>query len=199
MGESAADPRRLRVRAGLAFVQVLRPALYALLVLSALFTFWSGGPVAGRTLPAWTQSVAPTLFGIFLAIFAVYRFALMRAKKYPAATGLFQVGLGALIWVLLLPSARHRIAPPSQVPSQVDELPALMTSPDPRVRAIAVELAGYRGADGRYAREMIDRLDDADAAVRERARAALARIFKTDAGASPEAWSELARSRGWLR
>src|SRR5205814_1936321 len=83
----------LRVRAGLAFVQVLRPALYALLALSALFTFWSGGPVAGRTLPYWTRSVAPTIFGIFLAIFTFYRFALMRAKKYPAATGLFQVGL----------------------------------------------------------------------------------------------------------
>jgi len=100
VGESAADPRRLRVRSGLAFVQVLRPALYVLLVLSALFTFWSGGPVAGRTLPRWTQSVAPTLFAVFLLIFTVYRFALMRAKKYPAATGLFQVGLGALIWVL---------------------------------------------------------------------------------------------------
>jgi hypothetical protein len=196
VGESAADPSRLRVRAGLGFVQVLRPALYALLVLSALFTFWSGGAVAGRTLPRWTQSVAPTLFGIFLAIFAVYRFALMRAKKYPAATGLFQVGLGALIWVLLLPSARQRIVP---VSPQSDELPALMASPDPRVRAIAVELAGYRGEGERYAREMIERLDDADGAVRERAHAALVRLSRTDAGPDPEAWKELARSRGWLR
>ena len=94
-------------------MQVLRPALYALLVLSALFTFWSGGAVAGRTLPPWTRSVAPTIFAVFLAIFTVYRFALMRAKKYPAATGLFQVGLGALIWVLLLPSTRQKIRPPS--------------------------------------------------------------------------------------
>jgi hypothetical protein len=29
--------------------------------------------VAGRTLPRWTQSVAPTIFGVFPAIFAVYR------------------------------------------------------------------------------------------------------------------------------
>lgn len=196
MGESAADPGRLRVRAGLAFVQFLRPALYALLVLSALFTFWSGGAVAGRSLPRWTQSVAPTLFGIFLAIFAVYRFALMRAKKYPAATGLFQVGLGALIWVLLLPSTRQRIAPPTPA---TDELPALMASPDPRVRAVAVELAGYRGDGALYAREMIDRLDDADGAVRERAHAALVRLAKTDAGPDPGPWRELARARGWLR
>jgi len=196
VGESAADPRRLRVRSGLAFVQVLRPALYVLLVLSALFTFWSGGPVAGRTLPRWTQSVAPTLFAVFLLIFAVYRFALMRAKKYPAATGLFQVGLGALIWVLLLPSTRQKIAPP---PAAADEVPALMTSPDPRVRAVAVEVAGYRGDGTRYAPELIDRLEDADAAVRERAHAALVRLAGRDVGRDPGAWRELARQRGWLR
>ena len=196
MGESAADPRRLRVRAGLAFVQVLRPALYALLVLSALFTFWSGGPVAGRTLPYWTRSVAPTMFGMFLAIFTVYRFALMRAKKYPAATGLFQVGLGALIWVLLLPSTRQKIRPPS---APVDEVPALMASPDPRVRALAVEVAGYRGDGARYAAEMIDRLDDADPAVRERAHAALVRLAGHDEGRDPDAWREEGRKRGWLR
>jgi len=177
-------------------VQVLRPALYALLALSALFTFWSGGPVAGRTLPYWTRSVAPTIFGIFLAIFTVYRFALMRAKKYPAATGLFQVGLGALIWVLLLPSTRQKIRPPS---APVDEVPALMASPDPRVRALAVEVAGYRRDGARYAAEMIDRLDDADPAVRERAHAALVRLVGHDEGRDPDAWREEGRKRGWLR
>ena len=177
-------------------MQVLRPALYVLLVLSALFTFWSGGSVAGRTLPRWTQSVAPTIFAIFLLIFTVYRFALMRAKKYPAATGLFQVGLGALIWVLLLPSTRQKIAPPS---AATDEVPALMASPDPRVRALAVEVAGYRADGSRYAPELIERLEDADAAVRERAHAALVRLAGTDVGRDARAWRELARQRGWLR
>jgi hypothetical protein len=196
VSERAADPHHLRVRSGLAFVQVLRPALYVLLVLSALFTFWSGGAVAGRTLPGWTQSVAPTIFGIFLAIFTVYRFALMRAKKYPAAMGLFQVGLGALIWVLLLPSTRHKIAPQGAL---TDDVPALMASPDPRVRALAVEVAGYRGDAARYAAELIDRLDDADGSVRERAHAALVRLSGQDAGREREPWRELARQRGWLR
>ena len=196
MGESAADPRQIRVRAGLGFVQVLRPALYALLVLSALFTFWSGGAVAGRTLPPWTKSVAPTIFAIFLAIFTVYRFALMRAKKYPAATGLFQVGLGALIWVLLLPSTRQKIRPPS---APVDEVPALMASPDPRVRALAVEVAGYRGDGAHYAADMIERLEDAEPAVRQRAHAALVRLAGRDVGQDPDAWRELSRQRGWLR
>jgi HEAT repeats len=194
VSESAADPRRLRVRSGLGFVQFLRPALYVLLVLSALFTFWSGGAVAGRALPRWTQSVAPTIFAVFLAIFAVYRFALMRAKKYPAAVGLFQVGLGALIWVLLLPSTRQKIAPPSAA----DEVPVLMAAPDARVRALAVEVAGYR-RDSRYVPDLIGRLDDADAAVRAKAHVALVRLTGTDAGLEPDAWRELARQRGWTR
>jgi len=196
VGESATDPHQLRVRSGLGFVQVLRPALYVLLVLSALFTFWSAAPVAGRSLPAWTQSVAPTLFAIFLAIFAVYRFALMRAKKYPVAMGLFQVGLGALIWVLLLPSTRHKIAPPSS--AAAEDVSALMASPDPRVRALAVEVAGYR-RDPRYVADVIDRLGDADPAVRERAHASLTRLAGKDVGSDPQAWKSLARQRGWLR
>jgi hypothetical protein len=103
--EEVPDPRRLRTRVGLAFVRILRPALYALLVASALLTFWAGGSIGGRQLAPGQARAAPILFGIFLVVFAVYRLALVRAKKYPAATGLFQIGLGALVWVLLLPGS----------------------------------------------------------------------------------------------
>ena len=89
--EGVRDPRRLRTRVGLAFVRILRPALYALLVASALLTFWAGGSIGGRQLGMKEAQAAPILFGIFLIVFAVYRLALVRAKKYPAATGLFRV------------------------------------------------------------------------------------------------------------
>ena len=193
VSESAAEPGKLRVRAGLGFVQVLRPALYALLVLSAFFTFWAGGDIAGRALPPWTHVVAPTLFAIFLVVFAVYRFALVRAKKYPAAMGLFQVGLAALIWVMLLPGSRRKIAPPEAQ----DEVVALISSPDPRVRAMAAEVAGYRPQGTKYAALLIDRLDDADPAVRARAHASLVRLAGADAGQGARAWRDLARQRGW--
>ena len=186
MGESTAERGKLRVRAGLGFVQVLRPALYALLVLSALFTFWAGGDIAGRSLPPWTHVVAPTLFAIFLIVFAIYRFALVRAKKYPAATGLFQVGLGALIWVLLLPGTRQKLERPA--PGAEDDVAVLMMSPDARVRAVAAELAGHRPGASKYAAQLIDRLDDNDATVRSRAHDSLVHIFGADAGMSPEAW-----------
>jgi hypothetical protein len=191
----------LRVRTGLGFVQVLRPALYALLVGSALFTFWAGGDIAGRALPAWTQVVAPTLFALFLVVFAVYRFALVRAKKYPAATGLFQVGLGALIWVMLLPGTRQKLTPPV---GATDYVPSLISSPDPRVRALAAEVAGHRPQGTRYASQLIDRLDDGDPRVREQARLALQRLAGTDAApgeqgpAAQEKWRALAAQRGWV-
>lgn len=195
MGESVGIPERLRVRKGLGFVQVLRPALYTLLALSALFTLWSGRDIAGRALPRWTHVVAPTLFAIFLVVFAVYRFALVRAKKYPAATGLFQVGLGALIWVMLLPSTRQKFGPP---PGTGDDLPALLSSPDARVRALAAELSGYRGQGSRYAAQLIERLDDPDATVRQRAHDALVHLAGSDAGSDPGSWRTLARQRSWL-
>lgn len=195
MSESTADPRRLRIRAGLAFVPLLRPALYALLVLSALFTFWAGGDIAGHGLPHWTQVVAPTLFAIFIVVFAIYRFALVRAKRYPAATGLFQVGLGALIWVMLLPGTRLKF---SAAQGPVDQVPALMESPDSRVRAMAAELAGHREGGARYAAALIAHLEDGDSRVREMAHASLVRLAGADAGQGAEAWRALARQRGWL-
>ncbi|MGZ6143899.1 MAG: HEAT repeat domain-containing protein, partial [Myxococcales bacterium] len=98
------------------------------------------------------------------------------------------------IWVLLLPGTRQKFAPPH---GAEDEVAALMTSPDPRVRALAAELAGLRPQGARYAKELIDRLDDADPAVRARAHESLVRIAGTDAGQGASAWRAVARDRGW--
>jgi hypothetical protein len=197
--EGVRDPRRLRVRVGLAFVRILRPALYALLVASALLTFWAGADIGGRELPPRAAAAAPVLFAVFLVVFAVYRLALVRAKKYPAATGLFQIGLGALVWVLLLPGTRQRIGR-----EQGDEVQVLMRSSDARVRALAAELAGYRG-DARYASDLLERLDDGDPAVRRAAHASLVRLLGTDVTpgeegpAARQKWREALRARGLLR
>jgi hypothetical protein len=198
------DPprRKLHVRVGLAFVQVLRPALYALLVASALFAFLAGGGLSGRRLSSWTASVAPALFGLFLVVFTVYRLALVRARRYPAAVGLFQIGLGALVWVLLLPGVRQGLSRPG---AHADAVLELIDSTDPRVRALAAEVAGGRSGGERYAPQLIAHLDDGDPNVRAAARAALSRIAGSDvaAGLSDEAaarrWKDEARARGWLQ
>ncbi len=130
------DPRKLRVRVGLTFVRTLRPALYVLLVASALLTFWAGGGIGGR--------------------------------------------------------------------EQGDDVQVLLRSSDPRVRALAAEVAGYRAA-AQYAADLVDRLDDNEPAVRSAAHAALVRIVGQDAtpgGEGPAAqrrWREVLRARGLLR
>jgi len=197
--EGVRDPRRLRVRVGLAFVRTLRLALYALLVASAVLTFWAGGDIGGRELPRWAASAAPVLFAVFLVVFAVYRLALIRAKRYPAATGLFQIGLGALVWVLLLPGSRQRIGT-----EPGDDVQALLRSSDARVRALAAEVAGYRGA-ANYGADLVERLDDPDPAVRRAAHAALVRLFGRDVDPGEEGpaaqakWRAALRSRGVVR
>lgn len=197
------DPRsKLHVRVGLAFVQTLRPALYVLLVASALVSFWGGGELFGRRVPAWAVSAAPTLFGVFLAVFSVYRIALVRARRYPAATGLFQIGLGALVVVLLLPGVRQGLLRPPA--GEGDAVPALIGSADPRVRALAVEAAGGRSGGERYAALLLRSLDDPDAAVRATARGALARLAGVDVAAGLEEaaaarrWREEAQARKWI-
>lgn len=198
--DGLSDHRKLRVRVGLAFVRTLRPALYVLLVASALLTFWAGADIGGRELPPRAAAAAPILFAVFLVVFAVYRLALVRAKKYPAAMGLFQVGLGALVWVLLLPGTRQRIGR-----ERGDEVQVLMRSSDARVRALAAEVAGYRGNAARYAADLVDRLDDSDPAVRRAAHVALSRLLGTDVSpgeegpAAQEKWREALRARGLLR
>lgn len=188
------DPRRLRVRVGLTFVRILRPALYVLLVASAFLTLWAGREIGGRELPPRAAAAAPILFAVFLVVFAVYRLALVRAKKYPAATGLFQIGLGALVWVLLLPGTRQRIGG-----EPGDDVQVLLHSSDPRVRAMAAELAGYRGKATAYANDLVERLDDPDPAVRRAAHSALVRLFRKDASPGEEGPAAQQRWREALR
>ena len=193
---------RPHVTVGLAFVQTLRPALYALLVGSAVLSFWAGGEIAGHKMPEWASGLAPLLFGVFLGIFAVYRLTLVRAKRYPAAVGLFQIGLGALVFVLLLPGTRRQLSEQA-APAAADELASLLSAGDPRVRALAAEVVGTRAGGQRWAGLLIDRLTDGDPRVRAASRAALAKLAGSDpsAGLSDEAaaarWRDEARSRGW--
>lgn len=87
--------------------------------------------------PAWA-SLAPIAFGLFLLLFAVYRFVLIRAGRYPFGRAFFQVGAGVLFLAVLL----HRGPVPPAAPP--DELGALIESPDPVVRRLACEVARYR-------------------------------------------------------
>lgn len=158
--------------------------LYVLLVASAGLALWvqrAGGP-------APLAAAAPWLFLTFAVGFAVYRLALVVAKRYPAFKAFSQIFIAALFFVVLLfPSLEAARAP---APS----LPVLLRDGDARVRALAAEVAGFRGEQGAVPR-LLELLDDASPTVRDAAHGALVRLNGVDLGpaddaAARKAWRE---------
>lgn len=176
-------PRWGGIQAGPALAGVL----YALLVGSAALALWVRE--FPGILPRGLEAAAPYVFLLFIGCFAAYRLVLVRARKYPAFKAFFQIAAAILFFMLLLPSSRM----PRREP--VDDVEEMLADWNPKVRALAAEVAGYRSDAGRYAQQLVRALEDPDARVREKAHAALVRIAGKDLG-SPEdeaalkAWQE---------
>jgi hypothetical protein len=171
------------VRAGPA----LAGALYTLLALSALLSFWA--QESPGAVPTALGRAAPWFFLAFAGCFAVYRVVIVRARKYPAFKAFFQIG-AALFFFVVLVSPRGKPADAGG-----DAWDALMADADPRVRALAVEVAGYRPGGSQYASRLVRALGDPDGAVRREAHAALVRMTGRDLGdpgqpAGLAAWQE---------
>jgi hypothetical protein len=170
------------VRAGPA----LAATLYVLLVGSAVLSL--AAQQFPGALPRLLGMAAPWVFLAFVAVFTLYRLTLVRAKKYPVSKAFFQIGAALLFFTLLLPRG-------GPADAHRDSLERLIADPDPRVRALAVEVAGYRAEGARYGGRLVRALDDPDEAVREHAHAALVRLNGTDLGppadaAALKAWKD---------
>ncbi len=158
--------------------RALTLALYAVLVSSAALALWVRqfpGRIDGRV-----EAFAPWVFLAFAVGFAVYRLALVRAGKYPAAKALFQIGVAVLFFMLLLPWSKGRYDVPA------DPLLALMSDPNPQVRALAAEVARHRPDGEKYASRLVEALQDPDANVRRQAHESLVRLTGRDLGAPGE-------------
>jgi len=173
----------------------LRLVLYLALVVSAVVTML-GLPAIQRRVdsntldPFWL--LAPALFfGLFLMIYAVDRFRLVRFRSYPSGRALIQVFAGLVFLMLLLPSSivEYRSALVSR-PAR-DELTALMHHRDARVRALACELAGLRRGGGRYVQALGQALADRNNRVSAAARLALRRVTGHDFVAGQQGQREL--------
>ncbi len=160
--------------AGIRFGPALAGVLYLLLLASAVLAL--GTRRFPGLLPPALEVVGPSLFLMFLICFALYRFALVRARKYPASKAFFQIGAAALFFTLLLPAAK------SQYDVPVDDLEVLLTDDNPRVRALAAEVIGYRADGARHAPQLIKTLQDPDPRVRELAHQSLVRLAGVDLG-----------------
>ncbi len=143
--------RKPKVIRKLALVPALRWAQWVLLFVAVLLLVlglpeWAYQRVLDGRLPSYVLLLPAAVFGLFLLAFGVYRFLLVRAGRYNAAKAFLQIGLGALVFTLLLPHniARFRALEGDAV--LVDLLP-LLESEDPKVRAVACEALAARPLD----------------------------------------------------
>jgi len=151
----------------------------------------AGGSTAMRVVPI-------VLLVIFIAGYATYRFALVRAGRYSAGKALVQVGVMCLVLGVVAGMFMERPAP-ERGPAL--DLAAPLASPDPAVRALAAELCRHRPkADAlRHVERLVALLDDGVPEVREEAHASLVALAGRDVGSqagSSDAWKALWRDRG---
>ncbi|MCA2980477.1 MAG: HEAT repeat domain-containing protein [Myxococcaceae bacterium] len=156
--------------------------LYGLLVGSALLALWAQ---YSPTAPPSVSRSAPWAFLAFAVGFSVYRLALVMAKRYSPFKAFTQVLVASMFFMLLLlPNLGQ---PPSP---EAPALSALLVDADPRVRALAAEVVGFRQARAE-APALVGLLSDSSDVVREAAHEALVRLNAgADLGRAPGPWAE---------
>ncbi len=179
----------------------LRVALYVLLIVSAGVTL-VGAPAIEQAVregraPRIALIAAPGLLASFIALFIVYRFALVSAGRYLAGKAFVQIGVMVLVLTLVLPGSLERWRSAGAV--RPVELSRHLRAPGAETRALAAELARHRDPSDalHYVPRLIELLEDPSPEVRRQARASLVALAGTDAGGegpgAPELW------RAWWR
>jgi len=169
------------------WVRAARWVLLGLLVASAALTLGAlpalQREVVGGRWPPAALWVPPAFLGIFIVVFAGYRFALVRAGRYPAGKAFVQVGLMGLVaaviaGIALGPAERE----PAPGPVALDRA---LASSSTEVRALAAELVRYRPRQEglRHVPRLIQLVErDPAPGVRREARASLVALLGHDAG-----------------
>jgi hypothetical protein len=151
------------------------------LLASAAIALW-----AQRTpeVPSLLSKVSPFVFLTFAVGFSAYRLALVMARRYSAFKAFFQISLSALFFMLLLyPQAVSKPLGTAGLPP----LAQMLGDGDPRVRAMAAEVAGWRH-DTSTAQGLVRLLRDESPVVRDAAHSALVRLNEgVDLGTPEEA------------
>ena len=182
-------------------VRRARVFLYLLLIAAAAVTLF-GAPALEQAVregkaPRAALIVAPGLLASFIALYAAYRFALVRAGRYHAGKAFVQIGLMVLVLALALPGSLDRWRAAGTV--RAVDLSRHLLSPDAETRALAAELARHRDRSDalRYVPRLVQLLEDSSPEVRRQARASLIALAGTDAGREGAEASQ--RWRAWWK
>lgn len=130
--------------------------------------------------------VPVVLVGLFIVGYAVYRFTLVRAGRYPAGKAMTQIALMSVFFAMIL---RWGGAP--DVGARADQpvdLAQALASQDPEVRALAAEVlrARPRGEALNQAERLIALLSDPSGEVRRQAHESLVQLAGRDLGAGSD-------------
>lgn len=144
--------RALKVAENLALVRTLRLLAWVLLAIAGVSVAvgppeWALEQMESGELPRALLLLPSIVFGVFLVLFAVYRFILARAGRYHPGRAFMQVGLAALVLTFLVPTNLEWYD--EVAASSVDrvDLRPLLAHAEPAVRAAACEAAAARGRD----------------------------------------------------
>lgn len=130
--------------------RVMRIIVYLFLVASAAAAFllgdWLRAAARQGDVPVWAPLVAPGIFTLFVVVYGVDRWLMVRRRLSSLGRAFIQVAFAmtfvSLLWLWPYQAPRDRdIDAAGQAP---DYRVALLADPDPNVRAAACELLGLR-------------------------------------------------------
>lgn len=160
----------------------IRTLLLVSLLAAAAFALLGHPPIvasvrAGRLAPEWL-SVGPVLYLGFVTVATIDAVRAAKRRGYWNGRSLLQVLLALGFVAFLVPQAygeyRARKAPPTTSLRLVEEL---VRHRDARVRAMAVDLAGFRASKAELREVLLRTLADRDPMVRQAALEAFLRRF----------------------
>ena len=160
--------------------QIIRIAVYIMLVVSAGATFWFGERLwqAARTgsLPTWAALLPVCAFTLFVVVYSIDRLLLVKRRNYPTGRAFFQIVFALLFIGLLWPGQASRFQEARKVTGEPDTAIRLLKHRDPAVRAVACELLGLRADVGAVENIAAVAESDRSMEVRRACTAALERL-----------------------
>lgn len=160
--------------------KLVRIVVYVLLLTSAAAAFLLGDRLwaAARLgdVPIWAPFVAPASFTLFVAVFAIDRWLLVRRRSASLGRAALQVVFAIIFLTLLWPQQTAQFRATKAAQTEGDPAVRLLRHADPGVRAVACEVLGWRREVSQYATLQRMVVDDPSADVKATCGRALERL-----------------------